>query len=916
MWRGWVVLLIGLCRAVDITLLGPLNVFSSSDAARAVTTPTQVASSFTWSTCFLQSAQNLGYVFSNTRTQTTTTRCFGVVIETFGKRIQISYLGTSQQQIFRDQASIDEFTSGNWHGVAVRATPSKVAIFFDGVKVGEVTLTAAINICAAGNTFIGSHAGSLPFDGYLKNMTITTSTLSDDDVLALTNRCVLNYPSCRIAQQRLGDGFCDFSANVQECGFDAGDCCPATCQSSSTFTCTTTLENCVDPRFSPTPSSTRTNSASSSASPALVTPSPTPSPISLAGNTCTTRYNDTRCGVVSSRSCTALPQNSTCQTTDPVLFTSLCPSFAGFNRCCVAGSISYSWQCFDKTIQSTDSGSNDTNFWKSANLIWVIGVIVLVPLLFVFVFCCVRSRREKSKTTIAKPTTINPIPAVQSSFTTHAPKIFGASLDVGAKKTDPQGLVPIPVTKPINFINSSCLKKEGLYTAVGDPSRVAELVRQFDLGQSIEFPPEEPFANVTTILVKYINALPETIFTSTGFTRLGELTTDSSQLLGRIKAILFSLPNPYYSTSKVVFQHLSMVLENRNFNRTSSKRLAAIFFPKIQVVAAFMIEHFTELFGVVRDETPDLANPNDVDSLPSSAFRTSVLAENQRNITQAQNRSRELEKKAQKAKKKRADPQGQDSRWKRMVSPISFTKRDHRGDKNTSRDRRRDEGNDRRRDKDDRNRDNDDKPRDASGTRERKQRSRSADRNGEREERGKSSGREKSARRSKSKEDNARRLDPAFQLSQMKKSAEKAGPSSKDKERSRSQEDKGRSRIDQKKPREGELRDDRRREDRKQDDPTRRPKDDKPEERKKQPPVEDFSFRHERVRERPRDDDVRDERARKKDQAIPHRVDVAQPRVERDDSRDRGRGDYPEARNHRYQRPKQSKYNDSEISFV
>lgn len=52
--------------------------------------------------------------------------------------------------------------------------------------------------------------------------------------------------SCPVTPAWLGDGYCDESANVAECGYDQGDCCATTCVSAA-YLCGMVGYDCVDP---------------------------------------------------------------------------------------------------------------------------------------------------------------------------------------------------------------------------------------------------------------------------------------------------------------------------------------------------------------------------------------------------------------------------------------------------------------------------------------------------------------------------------------------------------------------------------------------------------------------------------------------------------------------------------------------
>eukprot|EP00752_Nemacystus_decipiens_P002165 g2062.t1 len=107
-----------------------------------------------------------------------------------------------------------------------------------GKRWGVVAVVAALS---AGAGLIGVGA--------------TTTTVDNGDL----------YPECRGVLEHIGDGYCDTygddTNNVEECGFDGGDCCICTCvsaaydcpDSSNNYDCLDTSAECYE-EPGPTPS--------------------------------------------------------------------------------------------------------------------------------------------------------------------------------------------------------------------------------------------------------------------------------------------------------------------------------------------------------------------------------------------------------------------------------------------------------------------------------------------------------------------------------------------------------------------------------------------------------------------------------------------------------------------------------------
>ena len=52
---------------------------------------------------------------------------------------------------------------------------------------------------------------------------------------------------CKASPDELGDGFCNVAYNSQECKWDGGDCCRATCFFQKRFACGDQPYYCLDP---------------------------------------------------------------------------------------------------------------------------------------------------------------------------------------------------------------------------------------------------------------------------------------------------------------------------------------------------------------------------------------------------------------------------------------------------------------------------------------------------------------------------------------------------------------------------------------------------------------------------------------------------------------------------------------------
>lgn len=58
------------------------------------------------------------------------------------------------------------------------------------------------------------------------------------------------YGNCMGSIELMATGYCTFSNNNADCGYDGGDCCPSTCASSEDYLCSTDTRYCADPSAS------------------------------------------------------------------------------------------------------------------------------------------------------------------------------------------------------------------------------------------------------------------------------------------------------------------------------------------------------------------------------------------------------------------------------------------------------------------------------------------------------------------------------------------------------------------------------------------------------------------------------------------------------------------------------------------
>jgi len=149
-------------------------------------------------------------------------------------------------------ANLDSFGGNSGSGVFTRDGAAVVGILVRGdtdyEQVNVVSAEGVSTTCTAVNVEQEGYGSEACTYVHRVDPLFGRNFTADEPC---TEGCCVSSPSW------LGDGYCDYGDyNVEECGWDGGDCCESTCESTSQFQCGENGYECLEPSTStpyPTP---------------------------------------------------------------------------------------------------------------------------------------------------------------------------------------------------------------------------------------------------------------------------------------------------------------------------------------------------------------------------------------------------------------------------------------------------------------------------------------------------------------------------------------------------------------------------------------------------------------------------------------------------------------------------------------
>jgi hypothetical protein len=176
-----------------------------------------------------------------------------------------------------------------------------------------------------------------------------------------------------------------------------------------------------------------------------------------------------------------------------------------------------------------------------------------------------------------------------------ATRLWGVSLEVAAKRSDPDGLIPLPIKKSILYINDQALDEEGIYRVSAAVSKIRRIREEFDSGRGNDFAfRPSSGSDAAGIVVNFIGNLPEPLFTAALNNEF--VTASERNDLNQLKALIARLPPCNLETLRLLCQHLYLVSQHSDKNKMDVPNLARCFGPEYNKVLSVLIGN-TSLFS-------------------------------------------------------------------------------------------------------------------------------------------------------------------------------------------------------------------------------------------------------------------------------------------------------------------------------
>jgi len=179
-------------------------------------------------------------------------------------------------------------------------------------------------------------------------------------------------------------------------------------------------------------------------------------------------------------------------------------------------------------------------------------------------------------------------------------KVFGVPLALAAERSDPNGLIPLPILIATEWLNKKGCHEEGLYRIPGSKEVVAKLVASFDRGEKVSLPEQYYPGNLASLVVQYLKRLPESLFTdshSEVFEKLSADTTkDNGTRIGMMKKLLSMIPPCNAATIRLLIFHLRNVAAFAEENQMTAAKLSMCVYTNMAQTVGFLIENCDEVF--------------------------------------------------------------------------------------------------------------------------------------------------------------------------------------------------------------------------------------------------------------------------------------------------------------------------------
>ncbi len=160
--------------------------------------------------------------------------------------------------------------------------------------------------------------------------------------------------------------------------------------------------------------------------------------------------------------------------------------------------------------------------------------------------------------------------------------------------------IPLIILSCLKEVKKRGLDEEGIYRKSGRKFEVDEILEQFESYLNYVFDKNHnkiknekklvlkllndmDINSVTGALKEYLRRLPEPLLKFENYNEFLSIAKDTQQesQLDKLKTMISQLSEPHYNCFKILMEHLSLIAENSNLNRMSSKSLAIVFAPTL-----------------------------------------------------------------------------------------------------------------------------------------------------------------------------------------------------------------------------------------------------------------------------------------------------------------------------------------------
>jgi len=161
-------------------------------------------------------------------------------------------------------------------------------------------------------------------------------------------------------------------------------------------------------------------------------------------------------------------------------------------------------------------------------------------------------------------------------------------LKAAAKKSDPEGLIPLPIKVSVLYINAHTLDEEGIYRVSASVSKLNAIKAEFESENKdkYQYPPFSG-SSAAGVLVNYIGSLPESLFT-TALTH-EFITAAEKSGTDTIHKLLLKLPRANLHTLKFLCEHLKLVAQHSEKNKMNIPNLTRCFGPDYNKILQVLI---------------------------------------------------------------------------------------------------------------------------------------------------------------------------------------------------------------------------------------------------------------------------------------------------------------------------------------